>query len=212
MISSEEFWNKNSQKYIAKPIKDKNTYNKKLKITEDLLSSTDRILEVGCGSGETAIYHAKNVKHVLATDISAAMVQHGIEKSKQAGLRNIDFKQVAIEDLLEEAERFDAILALNVLHLVNDVEASLKIIYELLHDNGLFVSSTPLLLEVNPILKILISIMQKLNLAPPVSMLSNKGFISLLENVGFKIEMTWKSSKESMFIVAYKNGKKFAEF
>lgn len=208
MISSQKFWDKAAKKYIAKPIKDKDTYLKKLQLTEGLLLPTDSILEVGCGSGETAIYHAKNVKHVLATDISMAMVRNGIARAKQAGISNIEFKQAAIEDLLSESKRFDAVLALNVLHLVDDAEQAIKIIYELLHEHGLFVSSTSLLLDVNPLFRGLISIMQRVNLAPPVSMLSRTGILSLFEKEGFEIELEWKSSPESVFIVAYKNGKK----
>jgi len=55
MVNSRKFWDRAAKKYIAKPIKDNETYQAKLQITSRYLSLTDVVLEIGCGSGETAI-------------------------------------------------------------------------------------------------------------------------------------------------------------
>lgn len=204
MITSRDFWNKSAKKYIAKPIKDKKTYQKKLDITSQYLTASDTVLELGCGSGETAIYHAKSVSRFIATDISEEMIQHGKKKARLAGLDNIEFKCAAIDELAISQEKFDAILALNVLHLVDNIDESLKLINDLLKHSGVFISSTSLLLDINPFFRFLILIMQKFRLAPSVSFLSKKSFINKLRASGFDVDYEWKSSKESYFVVAVK--------
>lgn len=204
MLTSRAFWNKTAKKYIKRPIKDQETYRKKLEITSKYLRPTDVILEVGCGSGATAIYHARKVKRVVATDISELMVQHGVTAAEKDGLNNIEFLCASVEELPHSATKFDAVLALNVLHLLDDVGASVKTVSSRLKTRGVFITSTSLLREVNPLFRILIRLMQKLNLAPPVSMLSKAELIRILEHTGFKIELEWESSRESLFVVAYK--------
>ncbi|MGP9800652.1 class I SAM-dependent methyltransferase [Rheinheimera sp. NSM] len=205
MLTSRAFWDKTAAKYLKKPIKDVKTYQKKLDITAKYLLPTDVVLEIGCGSGETALYHAKRVKRVVATDISELMIQHGIKAAQQAGLDNIEFLRAAVDELPRQATPFDAVLALNVLHLVDDVDAAVQITADLLKPRGVFISSTSLLKEVNPLFRVLIRLMQKLNLAPPVSMLSKAELLRILHNAGFKIEHQWPCSAESLFVVAIKN-------
>jgi len=142
MLTAAKFWDRAAKKYIARPIKDLPTYQKKLQLTAGYLAPTANVLEVGCGSGATAIYHAPQVQQILATDISPVMLQHGRDSARQAGIANIEFRLAAIEQLSADTARFDAVLALNVLHLVDDVAAALTRIYTLLAENGVFVSST----------------------------------------------------------------------
>lgn len=203
MLTSRDFWDKTAEKYIKKPIKDQETYQRKLTITSEYLKSGDVVLEVGCGSGATSIYHANNVRQVVATDISPAMIQHANSAAKNANIDNIVFQCVAIEQLKFKT-KFDAVLALNVLHLVDDVEAAVRAIFELLKEQGVFIISVSLLKDVNPLLRLLVRLMQRLNLAPPVSMLSRTDLLTVLDNAGFNIELEWRSATESLFLVARK--------
>lgn len=204
MLSSRQFWDKAARRYIAKPVKDVETYVRKLETTSGYLKSTDAVLEIGCGSGATAIYHANHVRRMVATDISEQMIQYGARKARELAVTNIEFNRATAEDLITETERFDAVLALNVLHLVDDTQETVKVIHSLLKSTGVFISSTSLMLEVHPLLQCLVRLMQKVNLAPPVSMLSRSSLLQTLEQAGFSIELEWRSSQESLFVVARK--------
>ncbi len=57
----------------------------------------DFVLEIGCGTGEDAVWLAKQGVHVLATDVSLAMLQQTRQKAELAGLN--DFIQVYPLDL-----------------------------------------------------------------------------------------------------------------
>ncbi|MFC6671109.1 class I SAM-dependent methyltransferase [Marinobacterium aestuariivivens] len=124
------------------------------------------MLEFGCGTGSTAIIHAPHVKHIVATDISEKMLDIAGRKARDAGVENISFRQGTLESLELEAESFDAVLGLNILHLLEDVEAAIARVYELLKPGGIFVSSTVLIAEVKLRWRLLIPVMQFLGFAP----------------------------------------------
>lgn len=204
MKDSKEFWDRSAEKYIKSPIKDEATYQQKLKITQEFLRPDWKVLEFGCGSGATAIFHAPYVEHVVATDISDKMIEAAQRKAVESGVKNIVFQQGALDNLKFQNESFDAVLGLNVLHLLEDVDGSIAKVYRLLKNDGVFVSSTSLIAEINLAFRCLISCMQFLGLAPYVSRFTRDQLVSKLLNAGFTIEREWQTSHESVFIVARK--------
>ncbi len=204
MKDSKEFWDKSAEKYVKSPIKDKSTYEKKLAITQERINSSSKVLEFGCGSGATSMFHAPNVEHIVATDISSKMIELAQQKASEAGIENIRFLVGTLDDLDLSPSSFDAVLGLNVLHLIDDVDEAINQVYTLLNEEGVFVSSTSLIGEVNLFFQWLISFMQIFGLAPYVNRLTRKELINKLESGGFSIESEWASSHESIFIVAKK--------
>jgi ubiquinone/menaquinone biosynthesis C-methylase UbiE len=162
------------------------------------------VLEFGCGSGATAIYHAPHVEYVVATDISDKMIEAAQRKALEAGVKNISFQQGTLDSLKLKNESFDAVLGLNVLHLLDDADGAIANVHRLLKSDGVFVSSTSLIAEINLVFRWLISGMQFLGLAPYVSRFTKIQLISKLMNSGFTIEREWQTSHESIFIVARK--------
>lgn len=60
----------------------------------------ERVLELNCGTGEDATYLGRRGVHVLATDVSAAMVAQARAKAERAGLAEIvQVQQLDIADL-----------------------------------------------------------------------------------------------------------------
>ncbi|QIL89592.1 methyltransferase domain-containing protein [Microbulbifer sp. SH-1] len=204
MKDSKQFWEESAEKYIKSPIKDEATYQRKLAITQEFLRSDWNVLEFGCGSGATAIFHAPHVKHVLATDISENMIDAAHRKAVEAGVKNIVFQQGTLDSLALKNGSFDAVLGLNVLHLLEDVDGAIDKVHGLLKYDGVFISSTSLLAEISIFYQWLVSGMQLLRLAPYVSRLTKSQLISKLLNSGFTIEREWQASHESVFIVARK--------
>ncbi|MDO6427678.1 class I SAM-dependent methyltransferase [Thalassotalea sp. 1_MG-2023] len=204
MIDSKKFWDKSAKKYAKSTIKDEVTYQKKLTITQQYLNKNSNVLEFGCGSGCTAIIHAPYVRKIVAIDISEKMIEIAEKKADKEKVKNIIFQQNTLEDLDLNKEKYDVILGLNILHLLEDVDYSIHHVYTLLNSDGVFISSTSLIGEVNIMLKCLIPIMQFVGLAPYVTYLTQKQLINKLTKAGFSIELAWRTSHESIFIVAKK--------
>ncbi len=98
-MADARFWDRIADRYARKPIADQAAYEKKLDITRKYLHEDAGILEIGCGTGGTAIAHAPHVAHVLATDVSAKMLDFGRERAEASGIDNVTFRQAAAEDI-----------------------------------------------------------------------------------------------------------------
>jgi cyclopropane fatty-acyl-phospholipid synthase-like methyltransferase len=61
------FWNKLADKYSRRPVADEAAYKKKLEVTRKYFEPNMEVLEIGCGTGSTAIAHAPFVRHIRAT-------------------------------------------------------------------------------------------------------------------------------------------------
>ena len=75
---------------------------------------SQRILELGCGTGEDAVWLAKSGARVVATDLSSQMIQVARRKTLMANCQErIEFRCVAMEDLASFAagEVFDGVLS-----------------------------------------------------------------------------------------------------
>ena len=65
-----------------------------------LLAAGDRVLELGCGTGEDAVHLAGQGASVLATDASGLMVEAARRKAEASGLSNrIEVRQMTIEEV-----------------------------------------------------------------------------------------------------------------
>lgn len=204
MKDSKEFWNKSASRYAKNPIRDEKVYQKKLTITQEYFRPDWSVLEFGCGTGSTAIIHAPYVKNIVATDISDKMLDIAERKARSAGIENISFQQGTLDHLELDAESFDAVLGLNVLHLLEDVDAAISTVHGLLKPGGIFVSSTTLVDEISFFWRLLIPLMQLLGFAPYVNRLGKQGLLSKLTNAGFSVDHEWQPGKGSVFIVARK--------
>ncbi|TFH87251.1 class I SAM-dependent methyltransferase [Billgrantia azerbaijanica] len=204
MKSAKEFWDKAAPRYAKRRIRHEEIYHKKLAITQEYLRPDGAVLEFGCGTGSTAIVHAPHVGHVLATDISAEMLAIAASKARDAGIDNIDFQQGTLDGLELERESFDAVLGLNILHLLEDVEATMSRVHALLKQGGVFVSSTALIADIAFYWRWLIPVLQRLGFAPYVKCLDKQALVSLLTSAGFSIEYEWQPTKASLFLIARK--------
>ena len=119
-----EFWDKASKKYAASPIKDMKAYEDTLDRARHYLHADDHLLEVGCGTGTTALKLAGNVRRITATDVSGGMLSFAESKKAAQGITNVEFIRAEITRPLPEAP-FDAIFASSILHLVDDLDATL---------------------------------------------------------------------------------------
>lgn len=187
MIDSKKFWDGMADKYAKLPIKDIESYEYTLGRTRRYLEETFNVLEVGCGTGSTALELADNVKHIMAADISDEMIEIAKVKAQQNGTLNVSFAQCDLGHGLPGQRPFDVILAFNLLHLLPNAENVVADIASRLEKGGIFISKTPCLAgyvwKYLPFIKLL----QLFGKAPFVRILSVKAVEKMIEDAGFDI-------------------------
>lgn len=200
------FWDKRADKYAKRPVKDTASYDKTLACTRKHLSASDHVLEVGCGTGTTALRLAPSVARITATDISSRMIDIAREKAVAEGSDNIRFECATLfDDSLQEGA-FDAVLAFNFLHLLEDLPGAVRRIGELLKPGGVFVSKTVCLAEQTRLWGWLLAIIKPLGFVPYVRCLEVAELEGILTGAGFEIVETgfYPPSPPSRFVVARK--------
>lgn len=91
------------------------------KLTEQLPTG-ERMLDVGCGTGQAVCRFGHKVGHITAIDHSLGMLEKARENSRAAGLNSVEFIQTDVLDWLdaEQTEQFDIITAIGFLHHLTD--------------------------------------------------------------------------------------------
>jgi ubiquinone/menaquinone biosynthesis C-methylase UbiE len=205
MARSDRFWDKVAGKYAAQPIADQASYERKLEITRGYLGPETDLLEIGCGTGSTAILHAPFVRHIRAIDCSSKMLEIARANAAAAGVSNIDFERDEIDKADIPAETCDVALALSILHLVADREAVIAKVFAALKPGGVLVSSTMCLGDAMGYIRYVAPLGRLLGLLPLLRVFTGNELRSSIEGAGFTIEHDWQSAKDrAAFIVGRK--------
>lgn len=205
-MDAEKFWDNTAEKYSKSPVRDEALYQEKLKKTQEYLTQESKVLEIGCGTGTTALHHAPFAGEILATDISANMVEIAKKKASEAGIENVGFQQATVENFQGEPNSYDVILALNIIHLLEDPASAIKKMYGLLKPGGYFVTGTVCLGDVlfSP-WRIAIPVMRLLNKIPPVRYLKRAQLMSYIADAGFEIDYERPPKRgEAAFVILKK--------
>jgi len=133
-------WNWMADHYSKQPIQDEASYQKKLEITRKYLTPQTRLLEFGCGTGGTSLFHAPYVEHIHAIDVSQNMID--IAKGKLQNESNVNFECMGIDSLQVPPASYNIILGLSILHLLPNHKSVLRKVHGLLKPGGHFISST----------------------------------------------------------------------
>lgn len=160
-------------------------------MTRECFTPSSEVLEVGCGTGSTALLHAPYVRRIHATDFSEGMIAIGRERAAEAGLANLSFEVASVEDLADGQPRYDAVLALNLLHLVDDLHVALKAISSQLKDGGVLVASTACLMDSMPSLRFVLPLGRWLGLIPQVCFFSEDELMAAFRCAGFSSEQRY---------------------
>ncbi len=205
MRQASRFWDRHAVRYSKRKIDNEEAYRKKLAMTQAMLKDNMTVLELGCGTGTTAIHHAPFVREIHAVDYSLEMLEIAVRKAKEKGIDNIRFRQRSIDDLAVEESRYDVIMAHSVLHLLKDWKGAIGKIHCLLKPGGVFVSSTACLKGIMPWLKVVLPVGNFFGLLPKVYFLSEEELEEALKTSSFDIETMWQpGEKQAHFIIARK--------
>ena len=205
MAQSAKFWDKIAEKYAKQPIADEAAYQKKLAVTRDYLRPDMEVLELGCGTGSTAILHAPYVKHIRAIDFSANMIAIAQGKAEAEHTHNVTFEQATIEDLNIPNQSLDAVLGLSILHLLKDKETAIALVYQMLKPGGIFVTSTACMGDTMSWFKLIAPIGRLFRVFPFVAVFMTQELETSLTGAGFELDYQWQPGKgKAVFMVAKK--------
>lgn len=200
------FWSKISRKYATDPIRDMDGYLRTLERTKSHLKSEDKVLEIGCGTGSTALLIAPHVAQITATDLSPGMIEIANEKLVGETVGNVTFKVAEVLDHSPDSASYDAVLAHNLLHLLPELDSTLEYISSLIKPGGIFISKTVCAPEHGGfkyamISKVAIPVMQAIGKAPFVDFVTAEILERKLKDAGFDI--IERTDKVGMFTSCY---------
>lgn len=134
-------YNKFAKEYTENITSDTNFWNKYLEspalletLPKDM--SSKRVLDLGCGSGESSKKLLERGANVTGIDISEEMI-----KIAQNELPDYEFLVSDMENLKFENDSFDIVSSSLALHYVQDLKKTFSEVYRVLSKEGIFVFS-----------------------------------------------------------------------
>lgn len=182
------FWSALAPKYAKSKIGDKAGYENTLRRMREFLKPDQQVLELGCGTGTTALRLAPHAGSYLATDIAPGMIAIAKEKLTETPVEGLTFEAATAETVSPPPGGFDLVLGFNYLHLVADPEATLRSVHGLLRPDGLVITKTVCLKEMNSLIPLAIKLMRLVGKAPAtVARMGEADVVAAHERAGFEI-------------------------
>ncbi len=207
------FWNWIARRYAGHTMSDPAGYEKSLARVIGLLAPTHEVLELGCGTGSTALRLAPHTGRLLATDFSPEMLAIARERLAAQPVPQLVF-ELADADAPELGQaRYDRVLAFNLLHLTADQDTALDGIVRALRPGGLLISKTPCIAELNPFavggLRLLMPVLRAMGRAPYLQFLDEPRLRAAMQRAGLQVQASERHGTGSgrdvrAFIVARK--------
>jgi 2-polyprenyl-3-methyl-5-hydroxy-6-metoxy-1,4-benzoquinol methylase len=134
------------------------------------------------------------------------MIDIARAKADASGVANVTFETTTIDDVDLPDQSLDAVLALSVLHLLDNKDAVIDKVYRMLKPDGVFVISTACLGDsVMRLIKLVVPIGRMLGFMPSVKVFTRKALERSLVDAGFQIDHQWQPGKGiAVFMVARK--------
>ena len=206
MTTAIHFWDRIAPKYARSPIRNLDAYQQTMARTRTYLCETDRVLEIGCGTGSTALLLADQVAEIVATDFSQTMIEIAEDKRSDQGAGNITFRQAPAIDQVFDVESFDAVLGFNLLHLLQDPGAAARRAHQLLKPGGVFITKSTCLSQAGWYVRPMIGLMRFVGYAPFVNFFTRNELEAQIRDAGFEIVETgdYPANPPNHFVVARK--------
>lgn len=201
MAGLADFWDDIAERYARDPVRNPDAYATTLSRARHWLHPSMQVLEIGCGTGSTALTLAEAVEEYTGADVSGEMIRIAEDKAQEAQVPNLSF---TIAEATQVSGPWDAVLAFNLLHLLPDLPATLAHLRAQIPQGGMFITKTPCLGH-RPWFRPLVWGMQMLGKAPlHVNHLTPKGLERMILDAGFEILETgdYPARPPSRFIVA----------
>lgn len=204
MNQQAEFWNRMAAKYYKTPVKNQDAYKSKLDQISQLLHLNSDVLELGCGTGSTALLLSSEVRQYDACDFSKSMINIAKTRATEDDIHNISFTVEDIETFSIPSEKYDLVMAHSVLHLIDDADSVVESMMGALKPNGYIVFSLVLLNNIPFPLRWLLRLGQKTGFVPHLVYQREDELLSSLIRENFQIQTSWKIDKNNVFVIARK--------
>lgn len=119
-----------------------NTYKSVLENVWADVKANQTVLEIGTGTGIVSFSICSKVSSIIATDISAEMINIANQKKKDFNINNIDFQVQDAYNLTFPERTFDIVIACNLIHLLYEPEKPIIEVKRVLKDGGKFIAPT----------------------------------------------------------------------
>jgi 2-polyprenyl-3-methyl-5-hydroxy-6-metoxy-1,4-benzoquinol methylase len=208
MKTSKRFWDHTAAQWGKEEDRLSRSAIEIIGLTRKYLQESDIILDYGCGTGSIANEIAPSVKEVRGIDFSAVMIEVARTRANNRGIKNVHFEQATIGVGNLQPGSFSVILAINILHLVEDLPLTLEQVNKLLAPGGYFISVSACLKEERQYFRIVLPLLGKLGLVPHVNIFSLSELHSEIACAGFEVmEMkTLESETKNHYFAARKIG------
>lgn len=119
------FWDKVSRFYdVFETVYNSRVYRGLGEKVAEEIRQNDVVLECACGTGAISKYIAPKCRLLIATDFSEGMLRQTAKKCRN--YRNVKIRRADMTQLKCRDNRFDKVVAGNVIHLLEDPRAAIK--------------------------------------------------------------------------------------
>ena len=135
------FWDKISPLYdLFEKVYNGKVYNGTGAKVAEFIEPTDTVLECACGTGAISVSIAPKCRRLIATDFAAGMLRQAEKKCRKFG--NVIVRRADITALKCKDNRFDKVVAGNVIHLLPNPELALHELERVVKPGGRIIIPT----------------------------------------------------------------------
>ena len=135
------FWDKISPLYdLFEKVYNGKVYNGTGAKVAEFIEPTDTVLECACGTGAISVSIAPKCRRLIATDFAAGMLRQAARKCRK--FENVVFRKADITALKCKDNRFDKVVAGNVIHLLLNPEQALHELERVVKPGGRIIIPT----------------------------------------------------------------------
>lgn len=135
------FWDKISPLYdLFEQVYNSKVYRGTGEKVAEFIEPTDTVLECACGTGAISVSIAPKCRRLIATDFAAGMLRQAAKKCRK--FENVVFRRADITALKCKDNRFDKVVAGNVIHLLPNPELALHELERVVKPGGRIIIPT----------------------------------------------------------------------
>ena len=135
------FWDKISPIYdVFLEIYNGKVYRETGEKVAEFIGNEDVVLECACGTGAISEYIAQKCKKLVATDYASGMLRQTAKKCSK--FDNVMVRKADITNIKCRDERFDKVVAGNVIHLLPEPEKVLRELERVVKPGGMIIIPT----------------------------------------------------------------------
>lgn len=129
------FWDKISPLYdLFERVYNGKVYHGTGEKVAEFIEPSDTVLECACGTGAISVSIAPKCRRLIATDFAAGMLRQAAKKCRK--FENVVFRKADITHLKCKDNRFDKVVAGNVIHLLPNPELALHELERVVKPDG----------------------------------------------------------------------------